>query len=146
MADDRRDPFRTFNFRLEIDDTPVAAFSDVTWLQSDGEVADYRTGMDLPLNTRRIPGLRKYGPISLKRGMVSDSTLWDWYRNIATGKLDRRNGSVILMDEQRKDVLRWNFESAWPNKIQASDLKASGNEIAIESIELVVESITLEVG
>lgn len=144
MADDRLDPFRTFNFRLEIDDIPVAAFSDVTGLQSEGDVADYRTGMDLPLTARKLPGLRKFGPIALKRGMVKDTTLWDWYRNIANGKADRRNGSVILMDEQRNDVLRWNFESAWPNKISASEFKAAGNEVAIESIELVVESITLE--
>lgn len=144
MADDRRDPFRTFNFRLEIDDIPVAAFSDVGGLQSDGEIADYRTGMDIPLTMRRIPGLRKFGPITLKRGMVSDTTLWDWYRNIVNGKQDRRNGSVILMDEQRNDVLRWHFESGWPNKISASDLKASGNELAIESVELIVEDIVFE--
>jgi phage tail-like protein len=144
MADDRRDPFRTFNFRLEIDNVPVAAFSDVTGLQSEGEVADYRTGMDVPLTNRKIPGLRKYGPIGLKRGMVKDTTLWDWYLNIANGKQDRRNGSVILMDEERHDVLRWNFESAFPNKISASELKAGGNEVAIESIELVVENITFE--
>ena len=144
MADDRRDPFRTFNFRLEIDDIPVAAFSDVGGLQSDGEIADYRTGMDIPLTMRRIPGLRKFGPITLKRGMVSDTTLWDWYRNIVNGKQDRRNGSVILMDEQRNDVLRWHFESGWPNKISASDLKASGNELAVESVELIVEDIVFE--
>ncbi len=144
MADDRRDPFRTFNFRLEIDDIPVAAFSDVGGLQSDGDVADYRTGMDIPLTLRRIPGLRKFGPITLKRGMVSDTTLWDWYRNIVNGKQDRRNGTVVLMDEQRNDVLRWHFESGWPNKMSASDLKASGNEVAVESIELIVEDIVFE--
>jgi phage tail-like protein len=144
MTVERLDPFRTFNFRLEIDDIPVAAFSDVTGLQSDGDVADYRTGMDIPLTNRKLPGLRKFGPIGLKRGMVSDTTLWDWYRNIATGKKDRRNGSVILMDEERNDVLRWNFESAWPNKISASDLKAAGNEVAIESMELIVENIVFE--
>ncbi|MDQ4054021.1 MAG: phage tail protein [Actinomycetota bacterium] len=141
---DRQDPFRTFNFRLEIDGTEVAAFSNVSGLSSEGDVADYRTGMDIPLTNRKLPGLRKYGPISLKRGMVKDTTLWDWYKNIANGKADRRNGTVILMDEQRNDVLRWNFESAWPNKMNASELKAGGNEVAIETIELIVENITLE--
>jgi phage tail-like protein len=145
MADDRQDPFRTFNFRLEVDGLEVAAFSEVSGLQSEGEVADYRTGMDMPLTTRKLIGLRKYGPITLKRGMVQDSTLWDWYRNIANGDPDRRNGSVILMDEQRNDVLRWNFESAWPNKISASEFKASGNDIAVESVELVIENLVLEV-
>jgi phage tail-like protein len=141
---DRQDPFRTFNFRLEIDGIDVAAFSDVKGLQSDGEIADYRTGVDIPLTNRKLPGLRKFGPISLSRGMVKDATLWDWYRNIVSGKPDRRNGTVVLMDEQRSDVLRWNFESAWPNKMQVSDFKASGNEVAVETIELVVENITLE--
>jgi phage tail-like protein len=141
---DRQDPFRTFNFRLEIDGTEVAAFSNVSGLSSEGDVADYRTGMDIPLTNRKLPGLRKYGPISLKRGLVKDTTLWDWYKNIANGKADRRNGTVILMDEQRNDVLRWNFESAWPNKMNASEFKAGGNEVAIETIELIVENITLE--
>ncbi len=144
MADERQDPFRTFNFRLEVDGVQVAAFSEVTGLQSEGEVADYRTGMDLPLTTRKLIGLRKYGPVTLKRGMVQDTTLWDWYRNIASGEPDRRNGSVILMDEQRNDVLRWNFEGAWPNKVSASDLKASGNDVAIESVELIIENLELE--
>jgi phage tail-like protein len=144
MADDRQDPFRTFNFRLEIDNVAVAAFTDVSGLQSDGDAVDYRTGTDIPLANRKLIGLRKYGPISLKRGMVKDSTLWDWYKNIASGKPDRRNGTVVLMDEQRKDVLRWHFVAGWPNKIQVSEFKASGNEVAIETIELIVENITLE--
>ena len=144
-VNDRLDPFRSFNFRLEIDNTPVAAFSEVEGLTSDGDAADYRTGMDIPLTLRKLPGLRKYGPITLKRGMVKDSTLWDWFRNIATGQADRRNGSVILMDEQRNDVLRWHFLSGWPNKVEGPKLNAGGNEVAIESIQIIVEEITLEV-
>jgi phage tail-like protein len=145
VTDTRLDPFRTFNFRLEIDDTEVAAFSDVSGLTSTGEAVSYRTGMDIPLTVRKLIGLRSFGPITLKRGMVADDTLWEWYRNIVTGENDRRNGSVILQDEQHVDVLRWNFENAWPNKIEGPTLNASGNAVAIESIELIVEDITLEV-
>jgi phage tail-like protein len=145
MTSPRLEPFRTFNFRLEIDDLPVAAFSDASGMTSEGDVVDYRTGVDIPLTTRKLPGLRKYGPITLKRGMLHDSSLWDWYRNIAIGLKDRRNGSVILMDEERNDVLRWNFEAAWPNKIEGPTLNAAGNEVAVESVELIVEDITLEV-
>lgn len=145
MTNVRMDPYRTYNFRLEIDNTMVAAFNEVSGLSSDGEAVDYRTGVDLPLTPRKLPGLRKSGPVTLKRGMIHDSTLWDWYRNIATGTPDRRNGSVILMDETHHDVLRWHFENAWPNKIEGPSLKASASEVAIESIELIVEDITLEV-
>lgn len=144
MPTDRFDPYRTFNFRLEIDNTTVGAFSEVAGLHSEGEVADYRNGNDVALTARKLPGLRKYGPITLKRGMVQDATLWDWYAKIATGKIERRNGTVILMDEQRNDVLRWHFTSAWPNKMQVSDFKASGNEVTVETIELIIESLTLE--
>ncbi len=141
----RNDPFRSFNFRLEIDNLQVGAFSDASGMTSEGDVVDYRTGVDVPLTTRKLPGLRKFGPITLKRGMLNDSSLWDWYRNIATGQKDRRNGSVILMDEERNDVLRWHFEAAWPNKIEGPALSAKGNEVAVESVELIVEDITLEV-
>jgi phage tail-like protein len=142
---DRLDPFRNFNFRLEIDNLTVAAFSEASGLTSTGTSVDYRTGVDIPLAPRKLVGLRSFGPITLKRGMLHDSSLWDWYRNIATGQADRRNGSVILMDEERNDVLRWNFEGAWPNKVEGPTLTATGNEIALESLELVVEDITLEV-
>lgn len=145
MTTPRVDPFRNFNFRLEIDNLPVAAFSEVGGLSSDGDVIDYRTGVDIPLHPRKLAGLRKNGPVTLKRGVVADSSLWDWYRNIANGDDDRRNGTVVLMNEQRQDVLRWHFEGGWPNKIEGPALKAAGNEVAIESIEIVVEDITLEV-
>jgi phage tail-like protein len=145
VSDTRIDPFRGFNFRLEIDGTDVAAFSEAGGLTSTGEAVDYRTGVDIPLTPRKLIGQRTFGPITLKRGMVKDDTLWDWYRNIATGSNDRRNGSVVLQDELHTDVLRWNFENAWPNKIEGPTLNASGNEVALESVELVVEDITLEV-
>ena len=145
MTTPRMDPFRDYNFRLEIDNLQVAAFSEASGLTSDGDVVDYRTGVDVPLTARKLPGLRKFGPITLKRGVIKDSSLWDWYRNIATGTADRRNGTVVLMDEQRQDVLRWHFENGWPNKIEGPSLKAAGNEVAVESIEIIVEDITLEV-
>jgi phage tail-like protein len=144
MSDQRQDPFRAFNFRLEIDGIPVAAFSEVSGLTSTGEAVGYRTGMDIPLTKRQLIGQRSFGPVSLKRGMLQDATLWDWYRNIAVGVPDRRNGTVVLMDEQRNDVLRWHFENAWPNKIEGPTMNAGENAVAIEALELVVEDITLE--
>lgn len=145
MTDGRADPFRSFNFRLEIDNLDIAAFSEVSGLSATGESVDYRTGVDLPLAPRKLIGLRSFGPITLKRGMLHDDTLWQWYRNIVRGVADRRNGSVVLQDETHTDVLRWNFESAWPNKIEGPALNAGGNEVAVESVELVVEDIELEV-
>ncbi len=143
-VNDRLDPFRTFNFRLEIDNTNVGAFSEVSGLSSDGDVAEYRVGTELANTVRKLVGLRKFTNITLKRGYTKDATLWEWYANISNGAADRRDGSVILMDEAHNDVMRWNFDNAWINKIEGPTMNAKGNEVAIESVELVHEGLTLE--
>ncbi|MEJ2454144.1 MAG: phage tail protein [Candidatus Thiodiazotropha sp.] len=142
---ERTDPYRGFNFRIEIDGLEAGSFSECSGLSSDGDSVDYREGTDIPLTVRKLIGLRKYANITLKRGYTQNSALWDWYGNIVNGVADRRNGSVILMDEERNDVMRWNFENAWPNKIEAPSFNASGNEVAIETIELIHEGLTLEI-
>ena len=143
-TDTRKDPFRGFNFRVEIDGLTVAAFSEVSGLTADGDPADYREGTDPDNWVRKLTGLRKFVNIVLKRGYTQDDTLWQWYQRIAQGLPDRRNGSVVLMNEAHRDVMRWNFQNAWINKIEGPGLKASGNEISIESMELCHEGLMLE--
>lgn len=143
-TDTRTDPFRSFNFRVELDGLTVAAFSEVSGLTAEGDAVDYREGTDLINNVRKLTGLRKYANLMFKRGYVQDNSLWQWYQQIANGENVRRNGSVILMNEAHADVMRWNFENAWVNKIEGPGLKANGNEVAIESMELVHEGLTLE--
>ncbi|PYS76657.1 MAG: phage tail protein [Acidobacteria bacterium] len=140
---DRNDPYRSFNFRVEIDGLTVGAFSEVSGLMSDGDAVDYREGTDLLSNVRKLPGLRKYGPITLKRGYTQNRELWTWYTNIVNGISDRRDGTIVLMDEAHRDVLRWDFSSGWINKIEAPSFKANGNEVALESVEIVHEGLKL---
>ncbi len=142
-TDTRADPYRGFNFRVEIDSTEAGVFSEASGLTAEGDPVEYRGGED-PNWSRKLTGLRKFANISLKRGYVKDDTLWKWYVNIANGIDDRRNGSIILMDEEHKDVMRWNFENAWLNKIEGPSMNATGNEVAIESIELCHEYLVLE--
>ena len=140
----RIDPYRAFNFRVEIDGLTIGSFSECSGLTAEGDSVDYREGTDIPLHVRKLQGLRKYTNITLKRGYTTNDELWRWYGNITNGIADRRNGAIVLMDEQRRDVMRWSFENAWINKIEAPSFKASGNEVAIESVELVHEKLTLE--
>ena len=140
----RNDPYRGFNFQLEIDGIPRGSFSECSGLTAEGDAVDYREGTDLQPNVRKLVALRKYTNIVLKRGYTQDKSLWAWYTNIHNGLPDRRNVTVILMNEQRAPVLRWHAENAWINKIEGPSLKASGNEIAIESIELIHEGLTIE--
>lgn len=141
---DRRDPYRAFNFQLEIDGIPLGAFSECSGLTAEGDAVDYREGTDKQPNVRKLVGLRKYTNIVLKRGYTQDKSLWEWYGNIHNGVADRRNVTIILMDEARVPVIRWHAENAWVNKIEGPSFKASGNEIAIESVELVHEGLTIE--
>lgn len=141
----RNDPFRSFNFSLEIDNIPSGAFSECSGLTADRDAIDYREGTDMQPNVRKLPGLSKFTNLTLKRGYTVDRSLWDWYANIYNGVADRRNVTITLMNEQRQAVLRWHVENAWINKIEGPSFKASGNEVAIESVELVHEGLTIEV-
>lgn len=142
-VDQRIDPYRSFNFRIEIGEVDMGGFSECSGLSTDGDSVDYREGTD-DLTVRKLIGLRKYSNITLKRGYTQSKELWEWYQNIVNGVVDRRSGTVILRDEAGEDVMRWNFENAWINKIEAPSFNASGNEVAIETIELVHEGLMLE--
>ena len=143
----RTDPYRSFNFLLEIDGVELASFSECSGLSSEGEAVDYREGTDVPLNVRKLPGLRTYANVSLKRGITQNDELFRWYTLVINGAAlssIRRNGSVVLLNEAREQVMRWNFRDAWPNKYEGPTLNASGNEVAIETIEIVHEGLTVE--
>jgi phage tail-like protein len=141
---ERRDPYRAFNFQLQIDGVPLGAFSEASGLTAEGDAVDYREGTDKQSNVRKLVGLRKYANLTLKRGYTQDKSLWQWYGNIVNGSPDRRNVTIVLMNEAHQPVLRWHAENAWVNKIEGPSFKAAGNEIAMESVELVHEGLTIE--
>lgn len=141
----RVDPFRSFNFRVEIDGTSIASFSEVSGLTAEGASVDYREGKDGVNSVRKLVGLRAYGVITLKRGVIKDGTMWDWYSEVATGgPKARRSGSIVLRDETQRDVLFFNFSNAFINKIEGPHMTASGNEVALESAELVHEGLMIK--
>lgn len=145
MATDQRiDPYRAYNFVLEIDGVPKGAFSEVGGLTAERESVDYREGTDVQPNVRKLPSLSKFGNITLKRGYTADKSLWQWNVNLFNGVTDRRNVTIVLMNERREPVLRWNVENAWISKIEGPSFKASSNDVAMESLELVHEGLTLE--
>jgi|SRR5580658_10024150 phage tail-like protein len=141
---ERIDPVRSFNFRIEFDGLSVTGFRECSGLAADGNSVEYREGTDVPRSVRKLVGLQTYPNITLKKGYTTDTSLWDWYANIVNGIPDRRNGSIILMDEARNDVMRWSVENAWIKKIEAPSFNATANDVAVESVELVHEGVTLE--
>ena len=139
----RVDPFRTFNFRIEIDGLTVGAFRECSGLTADGNSVEYREGTDVARSVRKLIGLQTYGNITLKRGYTPNRELWTWYTNIVNGQSDRRNGTIVLMNEARVDVMRWDVENMWIKKIEAPSFNATANEVAMESVEIVHEGLSL---
>jgi phage tail-like protein len=135
-AGGRVDPLPASQFVVEIDGIQVASFAEVSGLHSETAVIEYRTGTDV--TTRNLPSLRKFGNITLKRGVTQDAELWNWHES-----LDRRNGSIVLLDGKRNEAVRWNFVNGWPCKWEGPLLNARANEVAIETLEIAVEGIEL---
>jgi phage tail-like protein len=138
----RDDPYKAFNFLVEIDGIARAAFSEVSGLESETAVIEYRIGGEL--NTvRKLPGLTKYANIVLRRGVTRDAELWNWRKTVVDGNLDRRNGSITLLDDAQNEVVRWNFRNGWISKWEGPALNAKANEVAIETIEIAHEGLEL---
>ncbi len=143
MAGERNDPYRNFRFRVEIDGIQTAAFADATIPDSTTDSVDYREGTD-PTHQRKLSGLTKYGGITLKKGLTDSMELYNWKKQIEqTGAAKaRKNISLILIDEEGNDKARWDIAEAWPTKYDSSDFSAKGNEVIIETLEIVHEGIT----
>lgn len=141
---DRNDPFGSFNFLVEIDGVTTAGFSEVSGITIESEPIEYRNGNE-NITLRKLPGLQKFGNITLKRGFTKDPALWDWRKTVLDGRTERHSGSITLLNEARQPSIRWNFREAWPSKLEGPGFNASNNEVAIESMELVVEAVEVEV-
>jgi phage tail-like protein len=139
----RADPFLTHNFLVEVEGATLGGFSQASGLSGDTDIIAYREGTEPMLNVRQLIGLRKYNAIALKRGFTTNRVLWVWRLNILNGIADRRNGSVVLLDEQRKRVMEWHFENGWISKYEGPALDGKGNEVAIEGIEIVHEGLRI---
>jgi phage tail-like protein len=135
---DRKDPYRNFRFLLEIDGITQAGFSDCTGFGSSVEVIEYREGGDAP-TVRKLPGKATYPDITLKWGITDSRDLYDWHKAALVGTIERKDGSVILLDDVGEEKVRWNFFTAWPSKYDAPDLTAKGNDVAIETLTLSCE-------
>ena len=138
---ERRDPFRAFNFQLEIDNIARGAFSECSGLTAEGDAVDYREGTDLQPNVRKLVGLRKYSNITLKRGITDTMDMWQWRKLIEQGNVTsaRKNGTITMYSTDGKAIARWNFINAWPSKITGPSVNAGENAAAIEELELTHE-------
>jgi phage tail-like protein len=138
----RRDPFKSFSFLVEIDGVAAATFKSVSGLAAEAEVIEYR---DLGgAHSIKLPGRIRYPNVTLRRGLTTSRDLWEWWETVRDGTLQRRAVRITLVDDAGREVLRWTLDEAWPVKWELSELDASKNEVAIETLEIAHEGLELE--
>jgi phage tail-like protein len=145
----RNDPYPAYNFEVVVagisDDgkSVRGSFREVSGLETEINVIEYRNGSES--NTvRKLPGLNKVTNITLKRGVIGDLTFWNWLVAATQGKVQRADVAIILLDENRTEVMRWNFARAWPCKWTGPVLNAKSNEVAIETLEICHEGMAID--
>jgi phage tail-like protein len=137
-------PIPKFHFTVSWGGNDIG-FQEVTGLQMETQFIEYRPGNDQTYLTQKIPGLKKHGTITLKKGMYQgDDAFWDWFSMVQTNPDRRETVTIQLLSEEGTPVVTWTVNNAFPVKLIGPDLKADANEIAIESIELAHEGFQVE--
>jgi phage tail-like protein len=138
---ERHDPFLSFNFAVEIEGLVVGGFSEVSGLQVEAEVQEYREGGVNEYIHKLAGPIRYPSNLTLKRGITDATALWSWYLDVMQGTIERKNVSVVLMDSAGEEQRRWNFQRAYPVKWTGPDLRAATAEVAAESVELAHDGL-----
>ncbi len=137
-------------FRFEVDlgtQLKGVAFQEVSGMDVENQIIEYRKSNSPLFSTVKMPGITKYGNITMKRGVfVNDNTFWNWHNEIKMNIIKRRTVIIKLLDEGGKVTMQWQLLNAWPTKITSTDLKSDGNEVAVDTIEIAHEQLIITNG
>ncbi len=150
MAGEAQDnvwPLPKFYFNVEIGPLAEATFQEVSGLEVEAQVIEYRHGNSPEFSTIKMPGIKKFSDITLKKGVFkSDNKFWDWFNQIKMNTIERQPVTISLLDEGGSPTMVWKLANAWPTKITGTDLKSDGNEVAVETLVLAHEGLVIENG
>lgn len=137
-------------FRFEVDlgsQLKAVAFQEVSGMDVENPIIEYRKSNSPQFSTVKMPGITKYGNITMKRGVfLNDNTFWNWHNEIKMNIIKRRTVIIKLLDEGGKVTMQWQLLNAWPTKISSTDLKSDGNEVAVDTIEIAHEGLIITNG
>lgn len=137
-------------FRFEVDfgtELTKVAFQEVSGMDVENQIIEYRSNNSPLVSVEKMPGITKYGNITMKRGIfVNDNTFWDWHQQIVMNTIKRRTVVIKLLDEKGAITMQWTLNNAWPTKITSTDLKSDGNEVAVDTIEIAHEQLIISNG
>lgn len=134
-------PHGKFRYKVEIDGLDAGGFSEVSGFDASIDVIEYREG-DMVQTPMKIPGLKKYGNITLKQGLADSMVLYEWVIAGVNGAVDRKTITITLLDEEEAPAASWQVINAWPTKYTAPDFNAASSEVAIETLEIAHEGMT----
>ena len=136
-------PYPVFRFRVDMSDV-TAEFSEVTGINIETQIIEYRHGLSPDYSMTKMPGIKKFGNITMKRGVFKgNNEFFAFYQQIQMNQVERKDIRITLLDENEEPVMEWEVFRAWPTKITSPDMKANGNEVAIETMELACEGIRI---
>ena len=139
-------PIPKFHFRVEWGGTNIG-FSEVSGLNIENKVIEYRDGVSPEYSKIKMPGMREYSNITMKRGVFKgDNEFFKWLNTISLNTVERRDLTISLLNEKHEPVVVWKVHNAFPVKVQSTDLKSDGSEVAIEQLDLAHEGLTIENG
>ena len=139
-------PIPKFHFRVEWGGKNLG-FSEVSGLNIENKVIEYRDGISPEYSKIKMPGMREFSNITLKRGVFKgDNEFYKWLNTISLNTVERRDITITLLNEAHEPVVVWKVRNAFPIKVQSTDLKADGSEVAIEQVDLAHEGLTIENG
>lgn len=139
-------PLPKFHFQVEWGGSKIG-FTEVSGLDVEREVIEYREGSSKEYSKLKMPGLTKFSNITLKKGTFEkDNDFYEWWSSLKLETVDRRDITISLLNEEHEPVITWKVKNAWPSKVTPTDLKSDDNSIAIESMELIHEGLTIDNG
>ena len=137
-------PLPVFHFTVQWAGNRIG-FSEVSGLTQENQAIEYRDGSFPEYSSIKMPGLRKFSNVTLKRGIVkADNDFFKWLSTVKLNQVERRDVVISLLNENHEPVMTWKVQNAFPVKVEGPGLKASGNEVAIESIEIAHEGLELQ--
>lgn len=140
-------PQPKFYFMVDWGSTKNIPFQEVSGLETEAQTIEYRHKNRPEFSTIKMPGILKNSNVTMKKGVfANDNSFWDWYNKIKMNTIERQNVVIKLLDEGGNPVMTWTLNNAWPTKISSTDLKSDGNEVAVESIEIMHEGLTISNG
>jgi len=138
-------PLPAFSFQVSWGSQQKIAFSEINGLDTTTQVIPYRHSNSKQYSVIKMPGIAEYGNVTMKKGIfVNDNAFWKWYSQITMNTIARISVVIQLLDEKSKPTMTWTLANAWPTKITGPDLQSDGNNVAIQSIEIAHEGLTIK--